>query len=190
MPSAQLPRVGSPRSESMLIPFLQVEARLLALLAPSILCKEFWLDTDIHPGSSPPHISSLSRSAAGIHEVDSRPALWAKHLLVLLSRRFGVIGLFFLAVDFFLRILLPLQLYGFGNSSIGLCIQPFRKHDKRKGVQESRTDKVYRVLRIFPAGDDPFCRPIQFVRWEADLASGPRCSSVLCRDGLYHVLLS
>src|SRR5713226_4924953 len=48
MPSAQLPRVGSPRSESMLIPFLQVEARLLALLAPSILCKEFWLDTDIH----------------------------------------------------------------------------------------------------------------------------------------------
>src|SRR5258708_32658133 len=48
MPSAQLPGVGSSRSESMLIPFLQVEARLLALLAPSILCKEFWLDTDIH----------------------------------------------------------------------------------------------------------------------------------------------
>src|SRR5207253_2923593 len=33
-----------------------------------------------------------------------------------------------------------------------------------------------------------FCRPIQFVGWEADLASRPRCSSVLCRDGLYHVL--
>src|SRR5258707_10746291 len=129
MPSAQLPRVGSPRSESMLIPFLQIEARLLALLAPSILCKKFWLDTDIHPGSSSPHISSLSRSAAGIHEVDSRPALRAKHLLVLLSRRFEVIGL-----------LLPLQLYGFGNRSLGLCIQLFRKHDKRKRVQESRTD--------------------------------------------------
>src|SRR5229473_3656577 len=187
MPSAQLPRVGSPRSESMLIPFLQVEARLLALLAPSILCKKCWLDTDIHPGGSPPHISSLSRSA-GIHECDSAPALRAKHLPVLLSRRFEVIGLFFLAVDFFLRILLPLQLYGFGNRSIGLCVQPFRKHDKRKGVQESRTDKIYRVLRVFPPGDDLLCRPIQFVRWEADLASGPRCSSVVCRDGLYHVL--
>jgi hypothetical protein len=64
----QLPRVGSPRSESMLIPFLQVEGRFLALLAPSILCKEFWLDTDIHPGSSPPRIPSSSRSA-GIHEM-------------------------------------------------------------------------------------------------------------------------
>jgi hypothetical protein len=40
----------------------------LALLAPSILCKEFWLDTDIHPGSSPPRIPSSSRSA-GIHEM-------------------------------------------------------------------------------------------------------------------------
>src|SRR2546429_1818427 len=38
-----------------------------SLLVPSILCKKFWLDTDIHPGGSPPHISSLSRSA-GIHE--------------------------------------------------------------------------------------------------------------------------
>src|SRR6266849_5262815 len=187
MPSAQLPRVGSPPSESMLIPFLQVEARLLALLAPSILCKEFWLDTDIHPGGSPPHISSLCRSA-GIHECDSGPALRAKHLPVLLSRRFEVIGLFFSAVDFFLRILLPLQLYGFGNRSLNLCIQPFRKHRKRKRIQESRTDLVYRVLRIFPAGDDIFRRPIQFVSWEADLASRPRCGSVLCRDGLYHVL--
>src|SRR6266852_8939548 len=135
----QLPRVGSPRSESMLIPFLQVEARLLALLAPSILCKKFWLDTDIHPGSSPPRISSLSRSA-GIHECDSRPALRPKHLPVLLSRRFEVTSLFFLAVDFFLRILLTLQLYGLGNRRTGLCIQPFRKHNKRKRVQESRTD--------------------------------------------------
>src|SRR5260370_18007635 len=100
------------------VPFLQIEVRLLALLAPSILCKKFWLDTDIHPGSSPPHISSLSRSAAGIHEVDSSPALRAKHLLVLLSRPFEVIGLFFLLVHSFLRILLPLQLYGFGNRSL------------------------------------------------------------------------
>src|SRR5258708_1684617 len=78
----QLPRVGSPRSESMLIPFLQVEARLLALLAPSILCKKFWFDTDIHPGSSPPHIPISFRSA-GIRECDSGPALRAKHLPVL-----------------------------------------------------------------------------------------------------------
>src|SRR5260370_11994130 len=105
----QRPRVGSPRSESMLISFLQVEARLLALLAPSILCKKFWLDTDIHPGSSPPHIPISPRSA-GIHECDSGPALRAEHLPVLLSRRFEVIGLFFLAFDFFLRILLPLHL--------------------------------------------------------------------------------
>src|SRR5437660_183048 len=125
--TGQLPRVGSPRSESMLIPFLQVEARLLALLAPSILCKKFWLDTDILPGSSLPHISSLFRSAC-IHESDSGPALRAKNLPVLLSRRFEVIGLFFLAVDFFLRILLPLQLYGFSNRSLSLFIQPFRKH--------------------------------------------------------------
>src|SRR5260370_16503796 len=131
MPSAQLPRVGSPRSESMLIPFLQVEARLLALLAPSILFKKFWLDTDIHPGSSPPHISSLSHSA-GIHEVDSRPALRAKHLPVLLSRRFEVIGLFFLAVDFFLRILLPLHLQRFGNRNLRLFIHPFPKHANLK----------------------------------------------------------
>src|SRR5258707_15480589 len=119
--------------------FSQVEARLLALLEPSHLCKKFRLDTHIHPGSSPPHIPSLSRSA-GIRECDSGPALRAKHLPVLLSRRFEVTSLFFLAVDFLLRILLPLQLYGFGNRSIGLCIQPFRKHGKRKGVQESRTD--------------------------------------------------
>src|SRR5260370_17863147 len=59
--------------------------------------KKFWLDTDIHPGGSPPHISSLSRSA-GIHECDSGPALRAKHLPVLLSRRFGAILLFFLSV--------------------------------------------------------------------------------------------
>src|SRR6267378_2872713 len=82
----------------------------------------------------------------------------------------------------------PLHLQRFGNRSLGLSTQPFRKHDKRKRVQESRTNKVYRVLRIFPAGDDLFCRPIQLVRWEADLASSPRCSSVLFRDGLYHVL--
>src|SRR5713226_232741 len=104
------------------VPFLQVEARLLALLAPSILCKKCWLDTDIHPDGSPPHISSLSRSA-GIHDCDSGPALRAKYLSVLLSRRFEVIGLFFLAVDFFLRILLPLHLQRFNNRSLSLCIQ-------------------------------------------------------------------
>src|SRR6266852_7141686 len=38
-------------------------------LAPSILCKEFWLDTDTHPDSSPPHIPSASRSV-GIHECE------------------------------------------------------------------------------------------------------------------------
>src|SRR6266478_3048803 len=96
--------------------------------------------------------------------------------------------LFFLAAISFCGSSCPLHLQRFGNRSLGLSIQPFRKHDKRKRVQESRTDKVYRVLRIFPAGDDLFCRPIQLVRWEADLASSPRCSSVLFRDGLYHVL--
>src|SRR6266436_2872624 len=138
MPSAQLPRVASPRSESMLIPFLLRGASLGTSCAQHFV-KKFWLDTDIHPGGSPPHISSLCRSA-GIHECDSGPALRAKHLPVLLSRRFEVIGLFFSAVDFFLRILLPLQLYGFGNRSLNLCIQPFRKHRKRKRIQESRTD--------------------------------------------------
>ena len=49
----QLPRVGSPRFESMLIPFLQVEARLLAPLAPSILRKKSWLDAGIHTGNLP-----------------------------------------------------------------------------------------------------------------------------------------
>src|SRR5260370_31017870 len=123
----------------MRIPFLQVEARLVALCAASSLCRKFWLDTDIHPGSSPPHIPSWSRSA-GIHECDSGPALRAKHLPVLLSRRFEVTSLFFLAVDFFLRILLTLQLYGLGNRSIGFCVPPFREHNKRRRVSESRKD--------------------------------------------------
>src|SRR2546429_7230942 len=115
-----------------------------SLLVPSILCKKFWLDTDIHPGGSPPHISSLSRSA-GIHECDSGPALRAKHLPVLLSRRFEVIGLFFLAVNFFLWILLPLQLYGSGNRSLSLCIQPFRKHGKRS---EEHTSELQSRLHL------------------------------------------
>src|SRR5260370_41250264 len=93
-------------------------------------------------GRSPPHISSLSRSA-GIHECDSGPALRAKHLPVLLSRRFEVIGFFFLAVDFFLRILLPLQLYGLCNRILTCSIQPFRKQRTRQSIQESRNDKGY-----------------------------------------------
>src|SRR6266481_1071282 len=63
---SQLPRVGSPGSESMLITSTQVEAHLLALFAFSILCKRFWLDTDIHPGNLPRHIP-LSPRGAGIH---------------------------------------------------------------------------------------------------------------------------
>ena len=63
---SQLPRVGSPRSESMLITSIQVEVHLPALLALSILCKKFWLDTDIHPGNLPRHIP-LSPRSAGIH---------------------------------------------------------------------------------------------------------------------------
>jgi hypothetical protein len=47
----------------MLIPFLQVEARLLAPLAPSILRKKFWLDAGIHPGNLPRHIPISSRNA-------------------------------------------------------------------------------------------------------------------------------
>src|SRR5260370_14883986 len=109
--------------------FSQVEARLLALLEPSHLCKKFRLDTHIHPGSSPPHIPSLSRSA-GIHACDSGPALRAKHLPILLSRRFQVVGFFFPTRAFCLRSLLPFHFYGFGNCSLGFSVQPFRKHGK------------------------------------------------------------
>ena len=66
----QLPRPGSSRSESILIPFLQVERHLLALLVPSILCKEFWLDKDTLPDNLPLHIPTCSRSA-GIRECES-----------------------------------------------------------------------------------------------------------------------
>src|SRR5260221_8834384 len=70
-------RLGSPRSESMLIPFLQDRGAALGTscaqhFVQKVLVGYGHSSTDIHPGSSPPHISSLSRSAAGIHEVDSR----------------------------------------------------------------------------------------------------------------------
>src|SRR3989442_4653148 len=67
-----------------------------------------------------------------------------KSVSVLLSRHFQVVGFFLLALAFFLQILSPLQLHRFGNRSIGLSIQPFRKHDKPKGVQQAGTEKVYR----------------------------------------------
>src|SRR5260370_7421800 len=54
-------------------------------------------------GRSPPHISSLSRSAV-IHECDSGPALRANNLPVLLSRLSAGLHPFFLASSSFLSI--------------------------------------------------------------------------------------
>jgi hypothetical protein len=77
----------------MLITFLQVVARLLALLAPSILRKKFWFDADIYTDNLPRHIP-ISRRGGRIHDCDSGPALRATDLPVLLSRRFEVTGPF------------------------------------------------------------------------------------------------
>src|SRR6266550_241089 len=50
-------------------------------------------------------------------------------------------SLFFLAAISFCGSSCPLHLQRFGNRSLGLSTQPFRKQAKRKRVQESRTNK-------------------------------------------------
>jgi hypothetical protein len=63
-----------------------------------------------------------------------------------------------------LRKPLFVQFGRFGNRSLALRSELLREHDQRKRVQELASHKIYRVLRIFPAGDDLFRRPIQLVR--------------------------
>ncbi len=66
----QPPQAGSSPSESILIPFLEVESHLLALLAPSILCKGFRLDRDTRPDNCRRRTPTSSHSV-DIHEYEA-----------------------------------------------------------------------------------------------------------------------
>src|SRR5438034_1397684 len=106
------------------------------------------------------------------------------------SERSGFLIQLLLKFNFSLWRLLLVQPDRLNDSGLSQRIQPFGKKDHSKGRPVRKTEKVERVLRIFPTRQDLFAVVIDPGRRKADdFRRRPSCNTVLRRNSPDHVLI-
>src|ERR1700741_4431976 len=118
----------------------------------------------------------------------SRPTLRAKNLPVLLSRHFEVVRLLFLTLGFSYRPLLLIQFHGFRDSKLSFFIDALGVNVEPKMIGEGRTDKIERILRVFPGRDSRSLHVIPVVLRGVGFQRNSCRRAVFRRNGLHHVL--